>query len=245
MTAVRDTRAATWTGLWVASCAATAAMVSLAAAITTPPRSGPYCQRDCVAYPYTDAAAFVPRDYLWMYPALVTALLFVVLTAYLRDRVPPGRRLFTRSAWGFGVIGSGTLVADYGIQLTVMQPGLLRGETEGLSPLSQYNPHGLFIGLEDIGYATVNLALLLLGVALVGDGSKLVRAAGWVFSTGGTLTIVALILYGAVYRANLAYRFEVVSLLVTWLVLIAGGFLLSVALARGLRKGASGGQPAG
>jgi hypothetical protein len=222
-------------GFWVALCTATAATVSLATAITTPPRSGPYCRSACVAYPYTDAAAFVPRDYLWMYPALVTALMFVALAGYLHDRVLPGGRLLTRSALCFAVIGSGTLVADYGIQLTVMQPGLLSGETEGLSPFSQYNPHGLFIGLEDVGYGTLNLALLLLGIALVRDGSKLMRAAGWVFSAAGTLTMVVLILYGAIYRAGLAYRFEVISLLITWLVLIAGGILLSVAFARASR----------
>jgi hypothetical protein len=222
-------------GFWVALCTVAATTVTLATAITTPPRSGPYCRGTCVAYPYTDAAAFVPRDYLWMYPALLTALVFVVLAAYLHDRVLPGRRLFTRSALCFAVIGSGTLVADYGIQLAVMQPGLLSGETEGLSPFSQYNPHGLFIGLEDVGYATLNLALLLLGIALVQDESKLVRAAGWVFSAGGTLTMVVLIVYGAVYRAGLAYRFEVISLLITWLVLIAGGILLSVTFARAPR----------
>jgi hypothetical protein len=237
MTAVRDTRAVSRIGFWVALCTAAAATVSLATAITTPPRSGPYCRSVCVAYPYTNAAAFVPRDYLWMYPALLTALVFVVLAAYLHDRALPGWRLFTRSALCFAVIGSGTLVADYGIQLTVLQPGLLSGETEGLSPLSQYNPHGLFIGLEDVGYATVNLALLFLGIALVRDGSKLMRGAGWVFSAGGTLTVVVLILYGAIYRASLAYRFEVISLLITWLVLITGGLLLSVVSALAPRVG--------
>ena len=33
------------------------AVVSLAMAITTLPRSGPYCRSGCVGYPYTDAAA--------------------------------------------------------------------------------------------------------------------------------------------------------------------------------------------
>jgi hypothetical protein len=232
MTALRDTRAVAQMGLWAASSTATAAAVSLAVGITTPPRSGPYCRSGCVTYPYTDAAAFVPRDYLWMYPALLTAVVFVVLAVCIHDWAPPARRLLSRTGVCFAVIGSGTLVVDYGIQLTVMQPGLLSGETEGLSPLSQYNPHGVFIGLENVGYATLNMALLFLGATLLGQGSRLVRATGWVFGGGGALTMVVLMLYGAIYRASLDYRFEVISLLITWLVLITGGLLLSVAFAR-------------
>jgi hypothetical protein len=216
---------------------ATAAAVSLAVGITTPPRSGPYCRSGCVTYPYTDAAAFVPRDYLWMYPALVTAAVFVVLAVCIHDWVLPGRRLFARTGVCFAVIGAGALVVDYGIQLTVMQPGLLRGETEGLSPFSQYNPHGVFIGLENVGYATLNLALLFLGIALARQGSRLARATGRVFSVGGALTMVVLILYGAIYRTSLDYRFEVISLLITWLVLITGGLLLSVTFARARAAG--------
>ncbi|MBO3751117.1 hypothetical protein J5X84_34020 [Streptosporangiaceae bacterium NEAU-GS5] len=49
---------------WVALATAIAAIVSLAVAITTPAHSGPNCRNGCVTYPYTDAAAFVPRDYL-------------------------------------------------------------------------------------------------------------------------------------------------------------------------------------
>ncbi|MGZ4475348.1 MAG: hypothetical protein ACXVWW_06555, partial [Nocardioides sp.] len=58
------------TGRVAAALTAVSAVVSLAVGVTTPARSGPYCRSGCVGYPYTDAAAFVPRDYLWMYPAL-------------------------------------------------------------------------------------------------------------------------------------------------------------------------------
>jgi hypothetical protein len=63
----------------VAVLTAVMAAVSLGMAITTLPRSGPYCQNGCVGYPYTDVAAFVPRDYLWMYPAVLLTLLTMVL----------------------------------------------------------------------------------------------------------------------------------------------------------------------
>ena len=62
-------------------------------AVTTPPRSGPFCRTACIGYPYTDAAAFVPRDYLWMYPAAVLALLFVTLVACVSYFASPDARL--------------------------------------------------------------------------------------------------------------------------------------------------------
>src|SRR6516165_4218465 len=66
-------------GFWTALLTSVCAVAALAVGITTPPRSGPNCITDCLTYPYTDAAAFVPRDYLWMYPAALVAALFVVL----------------------------------------------------------------------------------------------------------------------------------------------------------------------
>lgn len=229
MTALRDGAAIARIGFWAALSTAATAVASLAMAITTPPRSGPYCRSGCLTYPYTDAVAFVPRDYLWMYPALLTTLAFVVLAACIHDWVPQGRRLLSRIGLCFAVLGAAALVTDYGIQLTVMQPSLLSGETQGLSTFSQYNPHGVFISLENIGYATLSLALLFLGIALAALGSKLVRTTRWVFTGGGALTLVMLILYGAMYRASLDYRFEVASLLVTWLVMIIAGVLLTFA----------------
>lgn len=229
----------------VASSTVVAAVASLAAGITTPPRSGPYCRGGCVTYPYTDVASFVPRDYLWMYPALVLALVFVLLAVCLAGRAAPHRRLFSKTGVCFAAIGAGALVVDYGIQLTVMQPALLNGETDGLSPFSQYNPHGVFIGLENVGYGAQGLALLFLGLALLADGSRLIRATGRVFIVGGLLTVVALVLLGAIYGASLDYRFEVVSLLVVWVVLIAGGLMLSVAFSRAARASEAGGGSGG
>jgi hypothetical protein len=223
---------ATRIGVWIAPLMVAFSVVSFALGITTPPRSGPYCRSDCIRYPYTDAAAFVPRDYLWMYPAVLLTLLLVVLAGCVHHWVPPQRRLYSLVAGWLIAIGAGALVVDYGVQLTVLQPALLAGETEGLSPLSQYNPHGVFIALENVGYASVNLGFLFLGTAIPSTVSRLARAARWAFIAGGSLTTAALIGYAAGYRAKLDYRFEVVSLGLTWLVLIIAGVMLSILFRR-------------
>lgn len=219
-------------GFWAALVTSSAATLSLAVAATTPPRSGPNCGSGCIVYPYTDVAAFVPRDYLWMYPAVLTLLAFVALAVCLQDRLPVGRQPLNRIGVCFAAIGAAVLVTDYAIQLMVLQPGLLSGEIEGLSVWSQYNPHGIFIGLENLGTVTLGLSFLFLGAALRGLPPKPARAAAWVFLGGAGATIIALILFAAVNRSRLEYRFEVISLLITWLVLIANGILLCITFTR-------------
>ena len=217
--------------LWAAILTVLMAVVSLAMAVTTLPRSGPYCQSGCVVYPYTAAAAFVPRDYLWLYPAIVLTLLVMVLVECIHLQIPPSRELLGRIGVAFTIMGVAILVTDYATQLTFIQPALLLGETEGLSPWSQYNPHGIFIALENVGYLLLNLAFLFIGLAML-RMPRLWRAAGWVFAGGGALTLAALVLYSVIYRVRLEYRFEVAAIGVTWLVLIVAPVLLSIAFLR-------------
>jgi hypothetical protein len=221
--------------LWTAILTAVMAVISLGMAVTTLPHSGPYCQSDCVGYPYTDVVRFVPKDYLWIYPAVVLILLAVVFVECIYYWIPPRVRLLSRIGVAFAIMGAAILVVDYAIQLTFLQSALLLGESEGLSPWSQYNPHGVFIALENIGYLLLNLGFLFAGVAMVGMLSRLWRAAGWIFVGAGVLTVVALVYYAAVHRVRMDYRFEVASLSVAWLALIAAPVLVSIALVRAER----------
>jgi hypothetical protein len=182
--------------------------------------------------PYTDVAAFIPRDYLWIYPAVVLTLLVMVLVECIHYQMVPSRRLLSRIGVAFTIMGVAILVVDYASQLTFIQPALVLGETEGLSPWTQYNPHRIFIALENVGYVLLNLAFLFIGVAMVRMPRRLWRAAGWIFAAGGSLTLVLLVLCGAIYRIRLDYRFEVTAIAITWLVLIAAPVLLSIALLR-------------
>ena len=50
-------------------------------------------------------------------------------------------------------------LVDYFLQLTVVVPSLQAGETDGLSLFTQYDPHGLFIAMEALGYLMLTVAL--------------------------------------------------------------------------------------
>jgi hypothetical protein len=161
--------------------------------------------------------------------ALVLTLLAIVIVECIHDRITPDRVLLSRIGVAFTIMGVAILVVDYASQLTFIQPALLLSETEGLSPWSQYNPHGIFIALENVGYLLLNLAFLFLGLAMLRMPIRLWRAAGWVFAGGGALTLALLVLYSLIYRVRLDYRFEVTAICITWLVLIVAPVLLIIA----------------
>jgi Type II CAAX prenyl endopeptidase Rce1-like len=77
-------------GFWVATPTALSTAVALTVAVLTPPKGAPFCVENCIGYPYTDFAAHIPRDFLWMYPALFVAPLFVMLLAVMHERAVLG-----------------------------------------------------------------------------------------------------------------------------------------------------------
>ena len=201
--------------------------IALVVGAMTPPISGPFCESNCISYPYTEVAAYVPGDYLWMYPALLSVLVFVVLVVCIHSVAAAEKRLFSLIAVCFAIMSATILGTDYFIQLAVIQPSLLKGETAGLSLFSQYNPHGIFIALEDLGYLMMSVALLFAAFVLTGQ-NKVERAIRWLFITSFMLVVGLLVVLSLLYGEHLEYRFEVAVILINWIVLIVGGILLSV-----------------
>lgn len=212
----------------VAAVTAVATSVSFILAILTPPKGGPFCTAGCVEYPYTDIAAYIPRDFLWMYPALLPAPLFVILLSGVHEGAALDRKPFGRAAVAFGAMAATILTAVYFIQLRYVQPAVLRGELEGMAPWTQYNPHGVFIVLEEAGYLLIGLAFLLAGLALSTD-SRVLRAVRTIFFLGFASVVTTFVALSAVYGFQVEYRFEVAVISIDWTVLIAAGALLAIA----------------
>jgi hypothetical protein len=173
-----------------------------------------------------------------MYPALLLVLVFVGLMACVHRYATGDKKLYSQLGLSFALICAVLIAADYFIQLAVMQPSLLKGETEGLSLFSQYNPHGIFIALEDLGYLMMSLAFLCTAAVLAGRG-RLERALRWLFIFGSLGAIASLIALTLVYGVDLEYRFEVVAITINWTVLIVSGVLLSILFRHAWRYGSA------
>jgi hypothetical protein len=219
-------------GFWTALIMSVLTVVTFAIALATPPRSGPFCtMSSCVIAPYTDVAVFFPRDYVWMYSALLLTAVFVVFMVCIHHYASDDKKLFSLIGLSFAVMSAALIMIDYFIQLTVIQPSLLQGEADGLSLISQYNPHGIFIALEALGYLLMSVALLFAAPVFAGH-DWVERTLHWLFIASCTLAMGSLIILSLLYGHDLEYRFEVAVISIDWLVLIISGILVSVVFNR-------------
>jgi len=215
-------------GFYVALSTAILTLITFVVAIFTPPLSGPFCQENCFVYPFTDIVSRFPRDYIWMYLAILLMLFYVVLAVVIYHRASLEKKIYSHIALSFALMAATVLIVDYFLQLSVIQPSLLKGETEGIAMLTQYNPHGIFIALEDLGYLLMSFSFIFL--APVFSASRLEKGIRWVLIVSFVLTIASLFFVSMQYGVSREYRFEVIVISINWLALILLGVLSSVVI---------------
>ena len=130
-----------------------------------------------------------------------------------------------------GSLVAAVLVPTYFIQATVVPSSLAAGQTDGISLLTQYNPQGLFIAAEEIGYLLMSVSFLFL-VPLVRWTGAMSRIVRWTFIAGFAVPLVAFAAVAAAYGFDREYRFELIIISIDWLVLIVNGALLTLILRR-------------
>lgn len=201
-------------------------VVTFGIAICTPPLSGPFCPGDCFQYPYADIADRFPRDYYWMYFAIFLTLSYLLLVISLYQITPPEKKQYSLAVISFALMSSLILVVDYFIQVSVIQPSLLAGETEGIAILTQFNPHGIFIVLEELGFLLMILSFGFL-IPVFSVGSKLEKSIKWTIIITIILTIIAFVLITITHGIQREYRFEVAIISIAWIELIVLSILFS------------------
>ncbi|HUX43473.1 MAG TPA: hypothetical protein VMV57_01865 [Terracidiphilus sp.] len=232
---LRPARFAARLGWWSAVAMVLCTVAAFAIGIATPPRSGTFCVQNCIAYPYTDAAPFFPRDYLWMYPGLLLTPLFLVLVACTQSIAEEGKQTASRIGLCFATIAAAIVTMDYLLQLEVIAPSLMKGETIGVALFTQYNPHGIFIALEDLGYLMLSAAFLFTGVAL-SRTTRLERVLRWILVGSSLLAFASYLGLAWIFGPHVDYRFEITVISIDWTVLVLAGGMLSVLFRRVMRK---------
>jgi hypothetical protein len=222
-------------GLGSSAATALLAAVSFGIAATTPPRTGPFAAPSAlIAYPFDRVARFVPRDFIWLYPTILMMATFLVLVICVAHSATGERRFLGTIAQSLASISFAVIAADYFVQLQTVQPALLQaGEAASMVTLSQYNPHGVFIALENLGYLTMALSFAFLGLTL--GTSKLERATRRVLLIGSALTVLAFVGMWSYFGLGLEYRFEVTAIMFDWLTLVVSGVMLALVFRRSTR----------
>ena len=199
------------------------------------PIAGANCLEGCIVYPYLDTVSQFPRDYLWMYLATILILSYVILMVSIHSYASQQKKIFSQIGLSFSIIAALILLGDYFIQFSVIPVSLMSGETEGITLLTQYNPHGIFIALEELGYLMISLSFLFIAPVFA-NKNRLEAAVRWIFSISFVLVIVSLILTSINYGLNRQDRFEVTVISINWLVLIINGVLLGIVFRRQLKS---------
>lgn len=213
-------------GFYSAIATSVLTVITFGAALTAIPISGANCTKDCIEYPYLEIASRFPRDYWWMFLAIGVMVTFVVLMVSIHQYTPAEKKIYSQIGLIFGVMAAAILIMDYFLQVTVIQASITNGETEGIPLLTQYNPHGIFIALEELGYLVMSLAFLCYA-PVFGGANRVERGIRWLFIGNFGIVIVALVLMVMAYGVDREDRFEVIAISVNWIVLIVGGGLLS------------------
>lgn len=201
-------------------------LITFIVSYTTAPLSGPFCQAaKCYSYPYLEIASRFPRDYYWMALAMILVVSYLVLIQVLSNRSDEKKKLFGQVAVIFASISTAVLLVNYFTQISVIQPSLLKNEADGISLLTQFNPHGLFIALEELGFLLMSLSFLFIGLSMTAK-SKLEKWIRGVFFGGFILTVLSLGIIIMTMGVGKEYIFEIASISFTWFTLIINGFLL-------------------
>ena len=220
-------------GFWLSVFTVVLTIVTFGLAMLAVPNAGRNCPSDCVSYPFTGPtiADQFPLDYLWMFPAMVLLLIFVALVAYIHRWAPPDRRVYSLIGLCFAVLSAGILLMDYFIQVTVVQPSLEKDQLDGLALLTMYNPNGLFVALEELGYLLMSASLACTGLAFVGGG-RAQRIIRWVTSGGLAVAVVAFVGVSVVHGLDRQDTFEVIVIVTVWLVLVVAASQMALVFRR-------------
>lgn len=202
------------------------AAITFGIAICTPPLSGPFCISGCFEYPYLNIAERFPRDYYWMYPAILLSFLYLSMMICLYQAAPVQKKVYGMIGAAFALLSALILTVDYYIQVSIIPPSLLAGETDGIALLTQFNPHGIFIVLEEMGFMLIVLSLFV--VTPMFDGKNgLERSLRWIGIVCCFLAVLAFTLIALSFGIEREYRFEVAIISIAWLELIVWSILLA------------------
>jgi len=236
---MQDTLMANKFGLYAALFTALTGVVAFGLAITAVPVAGANCPSDCVPYPYMGTAGQWPRDFLWQPAAILFVLGYLALMLSIHYAAPADRKILSLAAVCLALISATVLAIDYYVQFAVVPASLHADETEGLPLLIQYNPHGLFIALEELGYLAMTLSFVFVASAF-SPGGRLAAGIRWVFRAAFAVAVVGLAAYWVAFGIEREDRYEIVLLSACWVALIANGVLLA-AYFRGRLKTSSAG----
>jgi hypothetical protein len=136
------------------------------------------------------AASFSSVQMLPFIPSIILAPVFIIFMLCTYYYTNEENKILGQLAFSFAVICAATLSLHYYIQLTVVQQGILSGETAGLWQFVTPNPHSFFWTFAALGYGFMGFALLCAAPIFSGKADRTIK---WLFIANGTLGLAFLV----------------------------------------------------
>lgn len=98
-------------------------LITFVIAFFTPPYSGPFCKAEkCYEYPYSDIASRFPRDYYWIYPAMILIVAYVALLSSIHQYASEDKKIYSRVGFGFALITATVFLIDFFCKFPLFNP---------------------------------------------------------------------------------------------------------------------------
>jgi len=213
-------------GRIVAISIAVITLITFGLSIIAIPISGTNCIHNCVAYPYLNTSAQFPHDFLWMPVAIILTLTYLLFFISIHANASEDNKIYSQVGLSLAIISTTIIIVDYYFQFTIIPSSLLNGETEGLALFIQYNPHGIFIAMEELGYIIMSLSFLAVAPVFTNITRK-ENIVHWINIISPIILILSFIIIYSKYGINRQYSFEIVAISINWLVFIIEGILIN------------------
>jgi hypothetical protein len=222
-------------GLYSSGALVILTIITFGFAMIAIPPAGPNCPGNCMDYPYPDILSYFPRDYYWMYLAVFQLCAFLIFIIANHFVAPVERKVYSFISVAFALIATTILLVDYFIQFSVVPISVMKGQTEGIALLTQYNGHGIFIVLEELGFIMMSISFLFLS-PIFSMKSRLEKAIRWILIMPFVVNVFAFVLYSISFGLDRDYRFEVAAITINWVVIILVGILIGIFFRREMNK---------
>ena len=210
-------------------------LITFGFAIIAIPPSGPNCPSDCMGYPYLDILSYYPRDYFWMYIAIFQLFAYIIFVISNHFIAPFEKRIFSFTSIAFALISTTVLLIAYFTQFSIVPISVMKGETEGIALITQYNGHGIFIALEELGYITMSISFFFLAFVF-SMKTRLEKSIRLILMLPLLVTALSFMVLSIKFGIDRDYRFEVATITINWLVTIIVGVLVSIRIKRRMKR---------
>lgn len=222
-------------GLYASLTLAILTLITFGLGMMAVPPAGPFCPGDCMTYPFPDILSYFPRDYYWMYLAVFQLFAYLIFMIANHFIAPAEKKLYSFSGVAFALVSAIVLLSAYFIQFSVVPVSVMKGETEGIALLTQYNGHGIFIALEELGYICMSISFLFLAFAFSAE-NRLEKAIRLLLFLPLVVTVLSFAYFSLKFGIDRSYRFEVATISVNWLVTISVGILAGIFAKNSLKR---------